>query len=231
MLEQLKNTIKKTTDVYLNKFLPKIPEDKKSSAIASYEADIEKIADYISNTGFLNADFQLTEDFLKWFHKSLYPEGFIQKQKDEKWKEVIWMIPGEYKHIKIISKDWDLCRDLPNWTPNYELYTLPENTKKEIGALIDDFNGKIDTITDLNKKKDCVLFFVFKYTYIHPFSDWNGRLVMILSDLFCLKFGMIPLHFMRLRELDRQWLHKAIFMSHTQKNLKYIYDFIGKYSK
>lgn len=33
---------------------------------------------------------------------------------------------------------------------------------------------------------------------------------------------------MKLREIDRQWMHKAIFMTHIKKDLKYIYDFLDK---
>ena len=81
------------------------------------------------------------------------------------------MIPGEYKHIRIISKDWDLCRDLPNWTPNYELYTLPEDTKREMEQLVMGYNHTLREIQDLKEKADYILFFTFKLLYIHPFSD------------------------------------------------------------
>ena len=139
MFKQIKNTIKLTTDVYLHTILSKIPNEKKSTILSSYEKDIERIANYFYNSDFFNDDFQLTEDFLKWFHKSLYPEWYIQRKKDEKWREFIWMIPGEYKHIKIISKDWVECtdhEDIPNWDPKREIYTTPENTKKEMKKLV-----------------------------------------------------------------------------------------------
>jgi len=50
MLEKIKNTIKLTTDIYLEKHLPRIPEDKKQIAINAYEKDIERIANYIYNS-------------------------------------------------------------------------------------------------------------------------------------------------------------------------------------
>jgi len=229
MLEQIKNTIKLTTDIYLEKHFLKIPEDKKQIAINAYEKDIERLANFVYNSWFLNDDFLLSEDFIKWFHKAFYPDWFIQKQKDKEWIEYIWMIPWEYKKIKIISNDRAKCSDLPNWTPNYDLYALPENTQNEIKKLLHNFNTNFCNIISIKDKKDFILFFTFSLLYIHPFADWNGRLVLILWDLLFLKLWINSIWFMKLREIDRQWMHKAIFMSHMKKDLKYIYDFIQKY--
>lgn len=227
MLEKIKNTIKLTTDIYLEKHFPRIPEDKKQIAINAYEKDIKRLANFVYNSWFLNEDFLLSEDFIKWFHKSFYPDWYIQKQKDQKWREYIWMIPWEYKKIKIISNDRDKCRDLPNRKPNYDLYTLPENTDKEIKELINNFNNTFVNLKTISEKKDFILLFIFSLLYIHPFADWNGRLVLILCDLLFLKLWIESIWFMKLREIDRQWMHKSIFMSHhIKKDLKYIYDFI-----
>lgn len=73
MLEQIKNTIKLTTDIYLEKHFPRIPEDKKQIAISAYERDIDRLANYIYNSWFFNDDFILSEDFIKGLHKYFYP--------------------------------------------------------------------------------------------------------------------------------------------------------------
>ena len=65
MLEQIKNTIKLTTDVYLGKFISKVPDDKKSLLMTSYETDINRISKYFYDSNFFNDYFQLTEIFLK----------------------------------------------------------------------------------------------------------------------------------------------------------------------
>lgn len=226
MLEQIKNTIKLTTDIYLEKHFPRIPEDKKQIAINAYEKDIERLVNYIYNSWFLNENFLLTEDFIKWFHKSLYPENFIQKKKDEKWREFIWMIPGEYKKIKIISNDRKNARDLPNWKPNEDIYTLPENTEIEMNQLLSNFNK----IKNIENKKDFILFFINDLLYIHPFWDWNGRMIKILCDLLLLKYNLQSLWLMKIWEKNKLELNKSMYLSHKQRDLKYIYDFIEKYS-
>lgn len=226
MLEQIKNTIKLTTDIYLEKHFPRIPEDKKQIAINAYEKDIERLANFVYNSWFLNENFLFTEDFIKWFHKNLYPENFFQKKKDEKWREFIWMIPGEYKKIKIISNDRKNARDLPNWKPNEEIYTLPENTEIEMGKLLSNFSK----IENTENKKDFILFFINDLLYIHPFWDWNWRLIKILCDLLCLKYNINTFWLMKIWEKNKLELNKSMYLSHNQRNLKYIYDFIEKYS-
>ena len=57
--------IKMTTDIYLEKHLPKIPEDKKHIAIEAYEKDIARIAQFIFDNKFFSEDFILSEAFIK----------------------------------------------------------------------------------------------------------------------------------------------------------------------
>ena len=126
MLKQIKNTVKLTTDIYLEKYLPKIPEDKKQIVINAYEKDLERIALFVYNSWFLNDDFLLTEDFIKWLHKIFYPEWFNQKWIDKNWKEVVWMIPWEYKQIDNFSNSKEkskLFSDLPWWNEQKDQYT------------------------------------------------------------------------------------------------------------
>ena len=106
------------------------------------------------------------------------------------------MIPGEYKHIKIISNDWIECtdhKDIPDWDPKREIYTSPENTKREMELLVTKFNDEFNKITNLNEKRDFILFFMLDILYIHPFSDGNGRVYNILGDLLFLKIGIKPI--------------------------------------
>lgn len=159
MLEKIKNTIKLTTDIYLEKHLPRIPEDKKQLAINAYEKDIERLALFIYNSWFLNADFILSEDFIKWIHKSFYPENFTQKWIDENGKEIIWMIPGEYKKIDNFANTKEkisFFSDLPWWTEEKAQYTKKELVEEEIKKLVNDFNFSYNNSSNLQTKKDLV---------------------------------------------------------------------------
>lgn len=226
MLEKIKNIIKITTDIYLEKHFSKIPIDKKQIAINAYENDINRIAEFILNIWFFNDNFKLNENFIKWFHKSLYPEWYIQKQKDKFWREILWMIPWEYKKIKIISNDRENAKDLPNWKKDEEIYTSPEKTEYEMVELLNNFKE----IEKTQNKKDFIVFFINELLYIHPFWDWNGRMIKILCDLLLSKYNIEPLSLMKIWEKNKLELNKSMYLSHKEKNLNYLYDFIKKYS-
>ncbi|MDD4151873.1 MAG: Fic family protein [Candidatus Gracilibacteria bacterium] len=233
MLEKIKNTIKLTTDIYLEKHLPRIPEDKKQIAINAYEKDIERIASFVYNSGFLNKDFLLSEDFIKGLHKTFYPEGFTQKGIDENGKEIIWFIPGEYRKIKAFSKARQLaeyCSNIPGWDPQKNIYTDFENISIEMKKNVNKYNNNLNNGISLNEKKDFILFFIIDLLYIHPFSDGNGRLIKILCDLLLLQIGLKSIGFMKISKKNEFECDKSMYLSHDQRDLKYIYDFIKKYS-
>ncbi len=229
MLEQIKNTIKLTTDIYLEKHFPRIPEDKKQIAINAYEKDIERLANFVYNSWFLNDDFILSEDFIKWFHKSFYPDWFIQKGIDEKWIEIIYFIPWEYKKIKTLSsvrKEYKYYWDVPGWNPEKEIYTIPEKTQEDMEKLINNFNISFINEKEIINKKDILFFFIIDFIYIHPFADWNGRINSILLDLFLVKIWFKAIWFKTISSKNKLLSDRSVYFSYQERNLKYIYDFI-----
>lgn len=231
MLDKIKKTIKLTTDIYLEKHLLKIPEDKKQIAINAYNNDIERIAKYILNSWFFEESFLLTEDFIKWLHKKFYPENFMQKWTSEDWKEIILMIPWEYKKIDNFAKTDDKSKyfsDLPWWSIEKDQYTKVEFVEKEMNRLIKNFNKEYYEDNDLNKRKDLVFLFIFDFIWIHPFSDWNWRIAGIILDLYLEKLWFSWIWLKTIVWKDKLAWDRTIFLVRDQRNPKYMYDFIEK---
>lgn len=231
MLEQIKNTIKLTTNIYLEKHIPRIPEDKKQIAISAYEKDIERIANYIYNSWFFNENFLLNEEFIKWLHKTFYPEWFTQKWIDENWKEITWMIPGEYKKIDnfVNTKEKEqFFQDLPWWSLEKAQYTKKELVIDEMQKIIIDFNNNFNKNISLEEKKDLVYLFVLDFISIHPFSDWNGRIAWIVLDLYLEKLWFSGIWLKTLAWKNKLEWDRIIFLAQNERNPKYIYDFIEK---
>lgn len=221
MINIIKDIISHNLGVYLDEHLTKIPQDKQDIAKEYFQKDIERITNYFNNSDFLNNNFQLTQDFIKWFHKTLYPEWYIQKSKDNKWVEFIWMIPWEYKKIEIIARG----------NPNKNIYEKVENVENEMKKLLNNFNSKIETKSNEKEKLDFILLFALDFVSIHPFWDGNGRLGGILLDLLYMKYWLKPLYLLKLYKQNKREF--ILFLNETRKtrNLKYLYEIIEKYGE
>lgn len=186
---------------------------------------------FIYNSWFFDDDFLLTENFIKWIHKSFYPENFTQKWIDENWKEIVWLIPGEYKKIDNFANTKEKIRffsDLPWWTEEKAQYTKKELVEEEMKKLVNDFNISYNTSINLQIKKDLVFLLILDIVRIHPFSDWNGRIAWILLDLYLEKLGFSWIWLKTIVSIDKLEWDRTIFLVQDQRNPKYIYDFIEK---
>ena len=110
------------------------------------------------------ADEELTEEMIKEFHKML-KEGTSDSRKE-------WFNVGDYKK-------------LANEAGNMKT-SLPKNVQKDMVKLMQWYNSleKI-TIED-------IIEFHYRFEYIHPFQDGNGRVGRIIIFKECLKNNIIP---------------------------------------
>ena len=221
MKHQLRQIITHNLDCYLNLHLEKLLPEQKENAIAHYNNDIDRIMDYC----FLNlidiSDNTLSEDFIKWLHKSLYPEWYIQKAKDTNGEEFVWMVPWEYKKVTIIGRE----------SGNKDIYEKVENVESAMGVLLARFNSRMQSDISETEKKDELLYFALDFVSIHPFGDWNGRIDGILVDLLCLKFWVPPLFLLKLYKEHKTEFIQALNLSRKDRDLRYLYEVIEKYSE
>lgn len=219
MKEIIEKIIKDNLQVYLEDHLNKLPPEKHEEAKKYFNQDMNRIIDFCNNNISLNW-VVLNENFIKWLHKSLYPEWYIQYFNDSVWNKLVWMIPGEYKQIDISAKE----------NANKDIYEKVENVWNSMKKLLDDFNKKIKKIENEKQKLDLILLFAVDFVSIHPFGDGNGRIDWILIDLICIINWINPIYLLKLYKQNKKEFILVLNETRKSRNLKYLYDFIDKFN-
>lgn len=110
------------------------------------------------------AKLNITESLIKQLHFIL-KNGTSDSRKN-------WFVVGDYKK-------------LPNEVGG-RVTTSPENVENEIKSLITWYNNiKEKTLND-------IIEFHYRFEYIHPFQDGNGRVGRLLMFKECLKYNIVP---------------------------------------
>ena len=110
------------------------------------------------------ANLNITENLIKQLHFIL-KNGTTDSRKN-------WFVVGDYKK-------------LPNEVGG-RVTTSPEKVKDEVKSLIEWYNNiKNKTLND-------IIEFHYRFEYIHPFQDGNGRVGRLLLFKECLKYNIVP---------------------------------------
>jgi Fic family protein len=110
------------------------------------------------------ANLNITENLIKQLHFVL-KNGTTDNRKN-------WFVVGDYKKI-------------PNEVGG-RVTTSPEKVEDEVKSLIEWYNNiKNKTLND-------IIEFHYRFEYIHPFQDGNGRVGRLLMFKECLKYNIVP---------------------------------------
>ena len=110
------------------------------------------------------ANLNITENLIKQLHLIL-KNGTTDSRKN-------WFVVGDYKK-------------LPNEVGG-RVTTSPEKVEDEVKSLIEWYNNiKNKTLND-------IIEFHYRFEYIHPFQDGNGRVGRLLMFKECLKYNIVP---------------------------------------
>lgn len=110
------------------------------------------------------ANLNITENLIKQLHFIL-KNGTTDSRKN-------WFVVGDYKK-------------LPNEVGG-RVTISPEKVKDEVKSLIEWYNNiKNKTLND-------IIEFHYRFEYIHPFQDGNGRVGRLLMFKECLKYNIVP---------------------------------------
>lgn len=110
------------------------------------------------------ANLNITENLIKQLHFIL-KNGTTDSRKN-------WFIVGDYKK-------------LPNEVGG-RVTTSPEKVEYEVKSLIEWYNNI------KNKMLNDIIEFHYRFEYIHPFQDGNGRVGRLLMFKECLKYNIVP---------------------------------------
>ena len=182
-------------------------ERQKQQLKSGFENHMKEIAIFCKNNFDKN---NLTENFIKNLHKIHYPKWYKKFKKTTSWDwEICTMIPWQYKTLM-----------------NFK-WVKPENVKKEMSILIENYNTNIKS-TD--NKFDLITKFIIDFFRIHPFGDWNWTVAFILYDLLLLNNNLKPL-FIKSRYLDtnkKRKIYNSIEKSISENNILYFLEEIKK---
>ena len=110
------------------------------------------------------ANLNITENLIKQLHLIL-KNGTTDSRKN-------WFVVGDYKK-------------LPNEVGG-RVTISPEKVEDEVKSLIEWYNNiKNKTLND-------IIEFHYRFEYIHPFQDGNGRVGRLLMFKECLKYNIVP---------------------------------------
>ena len=110
------------------------------------------------------ANLNITENLIKQLHFIL-KNGTTDSRKN-------WFVVGDYKK-------------LPNEVGG-RVTTSPEKVEDEVKYLIEWYNSiKNKTLND-------IIEFHYRFEYIHPFQDGNGRVGRLIMFKECLKYNIVP---------------------------------------
>ncbi len=110
------------------------------------------------------ANLNITENLITQLHFIL-KNGTTDSRKN-------WFVVGDYKK-------------LPNEVGG-RVTTSPEKVEDEVKSLIEWYNNiKNKTLND-------IIEFHYRFEYIHPFQDGNGRVGRLLMFKECLKYNIVP---------------------------------------
>lgn len=197
---------------YLKNALLRTPEDKHQLIFNWYNSDTEKVINFCQKKIISNPFFKLSDTIIKELHKNLYPNWFIQKARDINWRDFISMVPGEYRNIELISKT----------NPNKNVYFKHHKVEKWIQEIVLNFNDSKKGISD-------ILLFLTDFSVVHPFWDWNGRTIDILTDLLLLKNWFSPLYLWDIKRNDEIGFYKILDSVHKTRDIWEILEFVERY--
>lgn len=189
---------KKANYSYLQKVLLQIKDSKqKENVINLFNKHMQQIADFCMNN-FLKTGI-LTQKFIRELHKIHFPPWYQKMKKTISWDAfVVIMIPWVYK----------------TWNTNFNRVS-PKDTKTKMQELIDNYNQT--SIRNL----DFILEFALNFYKIHPFWDWNGRVLSILLDLILIKNSFKPIFIKNIIDSNPSLYKKIIddSIKNNDKNL------------
>lgn len=132
---------------------------------------------------YVDSPEHLTVAFIKGLHRQLFLGLTRVPLKTPDGAEA-FMVPGEFKSLPAgISR-----RSNPQ---AFFVTASPERVARDMEMLLDMLHD--DSAPLLQR----YFRFMLDLTSIHPFPDGNGRLAILLGDMFLLKRGMTPLYFAR----------------------------------
>ena len=205
MLEAIFAAVCSANRAYLQKFLARNPLERHAEMIAAFERHMSAIA------RFCDAHYQgagtLTTGFIRELHRSLYPAGYREAQRTPEGKEIVTMVPGEYKTFVVRGHRKEL------------VFTEPALVAKEMDTLVNHLNASLVATERAASRREKIILFGLDMVKTHPFADANGRVAYILVDLLLIRAGFTPISLCEIKERDKLAFFNALDQAWARRDL------------
>lgn len=172
-------------------FLKRTPVMQEKFGEAQYQTFNRGMAEYCLREYVESSEPRLTVAFIKGLHRQFYGNAVSVSVKAID-GSMVAMVPGEFKTRPVFMRRSDHSSN--EWFDS----TAPEHVAREMDKLLGLLHD--DQIPLLHR----YLQFVFDLMLIHPFLDSNGKVAMLLGDIFLLRQGVLPPYIAKHRSENMQ---------------------------
>lgn len=192
-------------------FLKRTPEMQEKFGEAQYLAFMQALADYCLREYIENPEPILTIEFIKGLHRQFYGNAASVPVKAVD-GSMTSMVPGEFKTMPVFAR----CAD--GWVATL----ATENVAHEMTLLLDRLHDEAIPLFHRYLQS------MFDFTAMHPFPDSNGKMALLLGDLFLVKQGVHPPYFAKYRWLDKEALYRQAeyYASDPQRDVSGLYSVV-----
>ena len=177
-------------------FLKRTPEMQEKFSEANYHAFNAALAGYCLREYIEHPEPSLTIEFIKGLHRQFYSNApsVPVKAMDG---SMITMVPGEFKTTPVFIRRHSAPGE---WFET----TAPDDVVRDIEHLL----------VVLHDEKLALfqryLHLIVDLMHLHPFPDNNGKVAMLLGDLFLLKHGIQPANFAQYKWANEQGFYQLL---------------------
>ena len=197
-------------------FLTRTPEMQQKFGERQYQAFMQALADYCLRGYVENLEPRLTIEFIKGLHRQFYDNApsVPVKAMDG---TMLTTVPGEFKTTPVFIRRHSVPGE---WFDT----TSPEDVARDIALLLEILHD--ERIPLLQR----YIRFVVDLIHIHPFPDSNGKVAMLLGDLFLLMQGIHPPYFAKYK-LENEPLVYGLYDGYfldAQRDISVLYNVVVK---
>ena len=139
MIEAIFAAVCSANRAYLQKFLARNPPERHAEMIAGFERHMSAIARFCH--GNYHGAGTLTTAFIRDLHRSLYPAGYREVQRTPEGKEIVTMVPGEYKRLPNRANSHAYPGSVGSFVP-------PDEVDASLTMLVAKFNATLSKAMD-----------------------------------------------------------------------------------
>ncbi|MDP1606154.1 MAG: Fic family protein [Rhodocyclaceae bacterium] len=192
-------------------FLTRAPEMQEKFSERQYQVFMQALADYCLRGYVENPEPRLTIEFIQGLHRQFYSNALSVPVKAVD-GSMTTIVPGEFKTTPVFS------RRNGGWAAT----PAAENVQGDMASLLDRLH---DEAVPLFQR---YIQTMFDFTETHPFPDGNGKMALVIGDLYLLKLGLHPPYFAKYRWSDKKALYSRAerYATDTSRDISDLYPVV-----